>query len=205
MGFSVIVNREMDTYQEDLLRRARELDLQALAEIYDSYSTGLYGYALRLTGDPNTAEDCVAETFARTLKALHEGKGPQKQIRAYLYRIAHNWVIDLYRRSPQEFLSLEDRPDLSNPIRVEDQVDRHILAGQLRAALFELTPDQRQVIMLVFIEGWRKSEVAAALGKPVGAVKSLQHRAINALRRNLGITDQEAQNEAVRKFVRSTP
>lgn len=194
----------MDTKQEELLQRARELDQQALAEIYDSYSTGLYGYALRLLGEPNLAEDCVAETFSRYLHAIHAGKGPKKQLKAYLYRIAHNWIVDLYRRSPEQCLPLEESINHSNAIRVEEQVDRRILADQMRTALFQLTPDQRQVIMLVFIEGWRKAEVAAALGKPVGAVKSLQYRGINSLRKILEITEIEVQNEAVRKYARST-
>lgn len=194
----------MDTKQGELLQRARELDQQALAEIYDSYSTSLYGYALRLLGEPNLAEECVAETFSRYLHALHAGKGPKKQLKAYLYRIAHNWIVDLYRRSPEQCLPLEEGINLSNAIRVEEQVDRRILANQLRTALFQLTPDQRQVIMLVFIEGWRKAEVAAALGKPVGAVKSLQYRGINSLRKILEITEIEVQNEAVRKYARST-
>jgi len=194
----------MDTKQEELLQRARELDQQALAEIYDSYSTGLYGYALRLLGEPNLAEDCVAETFSRYLHAIHAGKGPKKQLKAYLYRIAHNWIVDLYRRSPEQCLPLEEVTKLSNAIRVEEQVDRRILANQLRTALFQLTPDQRQVIMLVFIEGWRKAEVAAALGKPVGAVKSLQYRGLNSLRKILEITEIEVQNEAVRKYARFT-
>jgi len=194
----------MDQNQEKLLRQAKELDQVALAEIYDTYSTSLYGYALRLLGDPALAEDCVAETFSRFLKALHAGKGPQKQLKAYLYRIAHNWIADVYRRSPQQCLSLEEGPELSHALRVEEQVDRRILAGQLRTALFQLTPDQRQVIILVYIEGWRKAEVAAALGKPVGAVKSLQHRALNSLRNKLVLTEQEAQYESVRKLARNT-
>jgi RNA polymerase sigma-70 factor (ECF subfamily) len=194
----------MDQNQENLLHRAKELDRQALAEIYGTFSTGLYGYSLRLLGDPDIAEDCVAETFSRFLKALHAGKGPDNQLKAYLYRIAHNWIADFYRRSPQVCLSLEESPDISQPIRVEEQVDRQILAGQLRRALFQLTPDQRQVIMLVFIEGWRKAEVAAALGKPVGAVKSLQHRALISLRKNLLISEQEDQYGPVGKFARNT-
>ena len=90
----------MDKHQEELLRRARKFDQQALAEIYDSYSTGLFGYALRLLGDTNLAEECVAEAFTRFLNALHSGKGPKDHLKAYLYRIAHNWITDYYRRHP---------------------------------------------------------------------------------------------------------
>jgi len=194
----------MDSRQEELLRQAKEFNQQALAEIYDCYSTGLYGYSLRLLGDPSIAEDCVAETFSRFLKALHAGKGPNNQLKAYLYRIAHNWIADLYRRSPPQSISLEESPEISHGLQVEELVDRHILADQLRTALFQLTPDQRQVIMLVFIEGWRKTEVAAAINKPVGAVKSLQHRALKSLRKKLLVIDHEAQYEAIREFARNT-
>ena len=130
----------MDQNQEKLLRQAKELDQVALAEIYDTYSTSLYGYALRLLGDPALAEDCVAETFSRFLKALHAGKGPQKQLKAYLYRIAHNWIADVYRRSPQQCLSLEERPELAHALRVEEQVDHRILAGQLRSSALSAHP-----------------------------------------------------------------
>jgi hypothetical protein len=70
---NVIVNEDMDQYQERLLCQAREFNQNALAEIYDIYSTDLYGYALRLLGDPAAAEECVAETFSRFLKALQTG------------------------------------------------------------------------------------------------------------------------------------
>ena len=192
----------MDEHQVELLRRAKEFDQQALAEIYDSYSTSLYGYALRLLGDPSLAEECVAETFSRFLCALHNGKGPQKYLNAYLYRIAHNWISDHYRRCPPESVSLEEQLNLSNDLRLEEQVDRRMLQDQLRSALARLTPDQRQVIILVFIEGWRKAEVAAALGKPVGAIKSLQFRALGSLRKILGITKNEAQHEAIQSYAK---
>jgi RNA polymerase sigma-70 factor (ECF subfamily) len=189
--------------QDFLLHLARSLDQRALAEVYDAYSTELYGYALRLLGDPLIAEDCVADTFSRFLKALHSGKGPDKYLRAYLYRVAHNWIADSYRRSPQDCLALEESMENTQSQLVEDLVDQKLLAAQLRNALFQLTSDQRQVIMLVFIEGWQKAEVAAALGKPVGAVKSLQHRALKTLKRILASTEYEASYETVGKLVRN--
>ena len=194
----------MDKHQEELLRRARKFDQQALAEIYDSYSTGLYGYALRLIGDPNLAEDCVAETFTRFLNALRDGKGPREYLKAYLYRIAHNWITDYYRRHPPESLPLEEEFNIPDEMRLEELVANRIQQDQLREALFHLTPDQRQVIVLVFIEGWRKAEVAAVLGKPVGAIKSLQHRALKSLRRILGIIENEAKHETVRPYAKFT-
>lgn len=166
-----------------LLTRARSFDLPALAEIYDRYSPGLYGYALRLLGDPNLAEDCVAETFSRFLQALKHGRGPESYLQAYLYRIAHNWITDHYRRQPPT-LALDERlPDGGAP--PEQHTDERLQQEQVRLALRILTAEQRQVIVLKFLEGWDNSAIAAALEKPVGAIKALQHRGLETLRRML--------------------
>jgi RNA polymerase sigma-70 factor (ECF subfamily) len=168
-----------------LLERAKRFDFDVLAEIYDRYSPGLYRYAMRLLGNSDTAEDCVAETFSRFLHVLQGGRGPDTHLQAYLYRVAHNWITDYYRRQPPPPLSLDlvlQLPADSNPVR---EAMARMQAEQVRAALTLLTPDQRQVVVLKFFHGWKNEQVAAALEKPVGAVKSLQHRAINALRRIL--------------------
>ena len=161
------------------------LEHQALADVYDRFSPGLYRYALRLLGDAGLAEECVAETFSRFLGALHRMGGPRRHLQAYLYRVAHNWVTDAYRRQP--LVPLPEGAgahDLSSPSPAET-VDRRLECERVRAALSRLTAKQRQVMVLKFLQGWENHEVALALNKPVGAVKSLQHRALAALRRAL--------------------
>jgi RNA polymerase sigma-70 factor (ECF subfamily) len=171
--------------EKDLLQGAKKFDLCALTVIYDRYSPALFAYSMRLLGDRDLAEDCVAETFSRFLKVLRAGQGPQDHLQAYLYRMAHNWITDLFRRQPLPLLELhEDLP--SNPsLGPPEQAQRRSVQSQVRAALGNLTPDQRQVISLRFIEGWELEQVANSLDKPVGAVKALQHRALAALRKLL--------------------
>ncbi|MEZ0397117.1 MAG: sigma-70 family RNA polymerase sigma factor [Anaerolineales bacterium] len=170
--------------ESELLQRAQTFDRQALAEIYDLYSPGLYRYALRLLGDASAAEDCLAETFSRFLQALRRGKGPRNYLQAYLYRVAHNWITDQYRRQPPPAAELDERfPDLA--AAPEEIVARRSHRERLRRALQRLTPEQRQVIALKYLEGWQNEQIARALGKPVGAVKSLQHRALTRLQRLL--------------------
>jgi len=193
----------MRNHQEDLISRARRFDLQALGEIYDAYSNGLYAYSWRLLGDTGLAEECVSEVFTRFLEALHQGKGPHSHLQAYLYRIAHNWITDYFRRQKGLCKPLEDDFCLQPAGRVEDQVADRLRARQVREALARLTPDQRQVLTLVYLEGWDKGEVAAALGKPIGAVKALQHRGINALRRILKWNTEDAADEPFRQYARS--
>ena len=168
--------------EQDLLTQAHQLDLCALAEIYDLYSPRLYRYAIRLLGDTCSAEDCVAETFSRFLQALHMHNGPRNYLQAYLFRTLHNLVVDHYRRQPPIETITDKAPGPDNP---EESTERHIRQLRIRTAMYELTYDQQQVIALKFLEGWENEEIANALHKPVGAVKSLQHRALAHLQKIL--------------------
>jgi RNA polymerase sigma-70 factor, ECF subfamily len=169
----------------ELLERAHLFEELALAEIYDRWSPVLYRYALRLLGETDLAEECVAETFSRFLIALQHGNGPREFLQAYLYRIAHNWITDYYRRNTPLLLPL-DVALVANADEEPAQASaRETERQQVRAAMSYLTPDQRQVIMLKFVEEMDNESIAAALKKPVGAVKALQHRALESLRRIL--------------------
>jgi RNA polymerase sigma-70 factor, ECF subfamily len=175
----------MVSYSErDLLQGARSLDSSRLGAVYDRYSPGIYRYAMRLLGDEVQAEDCVSETFSRFLKAVSCGQGPEEHLQAYLYRIAHNWITDTYRKSTPVSIELDESLPDASP-HLESEVEIGLQKQSIRQAMRSLTPDQRQVIYLRFIEGWDNDEVAAALGKPVTAVKTLQHRALETLKRIL--------------------
>ncbi len=182
--------------EQDLLRRARQLDSRALAEIYDCYSPAVYRYAVRLLRVPDRAEDCVAEVFSRFLHALHRGQGPQEYLQAYLYRIAHNWITNEWTRQPPPPFPLEETQCADGKGDPSKTVVAAMEQDEVRAALAKLTPDQRQVIILKYLEGLENDEVAAALGKPIGAVKSLQHRALAALRRLLACAQGEPNGSA---------
>jgi RNA polymerase sigma-70 factor, ECF subfamily len=169
--------------EQELLKSAKTFDLNAIGVIYDQYSPGIYRYAMRLLGDECLVEDCVADTFSRFLKALRASKGPETNLQAYLYRIAHNWITDSYRRQTPTSVELYESLEMDSSKGPDAQLDQKIENHQLRLALRALTPDQRLVISLRFIEEWPNEEVAAAMQKPVGAVKALQHRAMDTLRR----------------------
>ncbi|HEY44410.1 MAG TPA: sigma-70 family RNA polymerase sigma factor [Anaerolineae bacterium] len=164
---------------------ARRLDEKVLAAIYDAFSRALFCYAYRLLGDREAAEDIVAETFHRFLRSIGAGGGPNEHLKAYLYRIAHNLIVDHFRRRPPIELNLDweniTSHDLSeDPVK---EIDHSLEQAKVRQVLWKLTPDQRQVVVLKYFEGLSNDEISEILGKPVGAVKSLQHRALNALRR----------------------
>lgn len=166
--------------EQDLLLKAKQFDTHALAEIYDLYSPRLYRYAFRLLGDVCLAEDCVADTFSQFLKALRSNNGPQDYLQAYLFRVIHNLVVDYYRREPPPRRLDDQTPDHEH---VEDNAEQNIRQRSVRAAIHQLPCTQQQVILLKFVEGWENDEIAKALKKPIGAVKSLQHRALTHLQK----------------------
>lgn len=178
----------MQITENKWLSEARNLEEGALVAIYDAHSAELYRYAYRLLGDTHASEDLVSETFERFLKALQAGGGPTDHLRAYLYRVAHNLAIDQKRRQTitEEILD-DDAPHQSGDAAPDEVVETRIAAQQVRDALWCVTQDQRQVIMLKYFQGLNNAETAAALGKPVGAIKSLQHRGLKAMRRVLDI------------------
>ncbi len=176
---------DVSDHAQARLRQARALDRAALAAIYDDYHQPIYRYIYRQVGDVETARDLTAEVFQRFLQTMHQGGGPERHLAAWLYRTAHNIVVDYYRRQQhRRHLALEE--DLADATQsTAESAERHLSATRVRAALQHLTPDQQQVVALKFLEGLSNQEVAAVLDKPVGAVKSLQHRALAALRRQL--------------------
>jgi len=172
---------------------AIRLSKQDLVSIYEKYSPGLYRYAYRLLGDSHQAEEAVSETFSRFLQAVRNGGGPSEHIQAYLYRVTHNYITDLYRRQPPEPVELE--PDLyadehSNPMHL---VTKEFERERVRKALMQLAPDQRRVLTLRIMEDWSHEEVAEAMGKTVEATRALQYRAISSLRRLLLDNQEDLQ------------
>ncbi len=172
--------------------QAEPLTKQDLVQIYEEHNPGLYRYAVRLIGDQETAEDCVADTFSRLLQALENGGGPRENPRAYLYRMAHNWIIDYYRRRDERVQSLDTEyqaDPFSNPAHLVTQQQDH---ERIRVALLKLTHEQQQVIYMRFLEDLPHEEVAIAIGKTNEATRALQYRALAALRGMLD--DQEKVN-----------
>ena len=171
--------------QPDILKRARAFDREALAALYDAYHGPIYAYIYRQVGDVETARDLTADVFQRLLQALRDGGGPDKQLRPWLYRAAHNLVVDHYRRQGlrNHLPLLDELADGSiTPAAAAEQRQE---TDRIRWALRRLTAEQQQVIALKFLSGLNNAETAAVVDKPVGAVKALQHRALGTLRRLL--------------------
>jgi RNA polymerase sigma-70 factor (ECF subfamily) len=167
------------------LKKAASLDRNTLGGIYDEFQPLLYSYIYRRVGDVEVARDLTAELFRRFLQAVANGNGPKDQLRAWLYRVAHNIVVDHYRRREhRQQQPLEEHMPCDQP--APDAVAEHQLQCEgVRSAMAQLTADQQEVIALKFLEGMTNDEVAQITDRTAGAVKALQHRALAALRRHL--------------------
>jgi RNA polymerase sigma-70 factor (ECF subfamily) len=173
------------TEERVLLERAKQYDEAALGELYDRYAPRIYAYIYRRVGDACLAEDLTSDAFVRVIRAIQSGRFWRTSFKAWLYRIAHNLVADHYRQQPpaaeveldERLVAAEDDP--------ASMVTERLSHGHLRAAIGRLTPDQQQVLVLRFGEGMKARDVADVMGKSVGAIEALQHRALAALRRVL--------------------
>jgi RNA polymerase sigma-70 factor (ECF subfamily) len=176
-----------DYTEEELLTAAADLDEAALSELYDRYEMKIYNYIYRRTSDQALSEDLTAQVFLKMLEALHNERAWHSSFSGWLYRIAHNLVIDHYRaRDRQKQISLDEAPMMPDPddgpVRAaEISLD----ADTVRAAIRRLTDEQAQVISLRFLEGYSFGEIAEIMDKTEGAVKALQHRAVATLRQLL--------------------
>jgi DNA-directed RNA polymerase specialized sigma24 family protein len=110
----------------DLLNAARRMDREALVKIFDLYSSALYQYALRLSGDPVLADHIVGDVFVKLLDQLSAGKGPRANLRSYLYETTYHQIIDearySKRRAPLEAASLLRQDSRAAFSSLEDQV-----------------------------------------------------------------------------------
>ena len=144
------------------------------ATVYTELAPAVLGY-LRAQRVPD-AEDLLGEVFVQVARDVHRVRGGDESVRRWVFTVARHRVIDeARRRARRPPLSGEPVPDIAAPPQ-EDTLD-----PALAAALDELTPDQREVVVLRFVADLSLTDVARITRRPVGAVKSLQHRALSQL------------------------
>ena len=169
-----------------LVARAQAGDRRAIEELYLMHFDRIYGYLQLSVGNPHDAEDLTNQTFIRMLQSLDRFAWRSVPFSAWLFRIAHNLAIDHFRAARR--WQPEERPPEPPGLR-EPSAEDAAFDALGREAMLELveslSPDQKQVLMLRFAFDFSNSEIAAILGKTEGAIKSLQHRALASLQRQL--------------------
>ena len=177
----------MDDDDEDLVHRARAGDGAALGRLFDRFWTPVLRYLAAQLGSVQVAEDMAAEVFVEVAERIHRFSGDETTFGAWVFTIARHDLYDLRRsQARRTVVPVADVPEgASDDPDVVDEVSLRLDAVHLAAAMRLLTPDQREVLLLKYAGGLGNPEVSQLIGKPVTAVKSLQHRALAALRRAL--------------------
>ena len=173
---------------DDVVKRAQRGDQAAFAELYETYYDRIYRYVSFKCGSRSEAEDLTGDVFLKMLESIHKYRFQGYPFTSWLYRIAHNVVVDNFRRKGR-------RPTvpLENALHAADAADSEMerrvqinwTMGEVVEAMDDLTDLQREVIALRFAAGLSIAETADAMDRKANAVKALQHAGIRKLRRAL--------------------
>jgi len=172
--------------ERQLVERAQHGDRDALEQLYLLHFDRIYSYLRVNVGNRHDAEDLTTQTFLRMLESIGRFRWQSAPFSAWLFRIAHNLTVDHFRARRPELAEDEVRePFGEEESSAEEQaLDSMAQAGML-GLIEELSAEQRQVLALKFVFGFGNLEIGGILGKTEGAVKSLQHRALASLEKQL--------------------
>jgi len=168
-----------------LIKRAAGGNFEAFGELYNIYLERIYRYVFYQVRDKMTAEDLTEEVFLKAWKSIDTCRGKEQTFSSWLYRIAHNHVIDNLR-SQRKYLSadMEALAEVSSPeLGEEGKLERQ----EMLEVISDLPQNQKQVIILKFIEGLDNREIGQIMGKSQGALRVLQMRALATLRQRLSV------------------
>jgi RNA polymerase sigma-70 factor (ECF subfamily) len=176
----------LKTSEDALIRRAQALDPGALAELYDRHFDGIYRYLYTRVRHQADAEDLTEQVFLKMVDSIQAYRPRGVAFSSWLYRIAHNLLVDRYRRAGREAMELstelrDHRPQADPAAMAQNSEDRR----RLLQAIQRLTPEQQQLITMRFIDNLEVEEIARLTHRRPGAIHSMQHRALASLYRFL--------------------
>ena len=179
---------DIEFNEEDVLIRASKGDRDAFGQLYGRYIDRIFNYVYYRTGNLHDAEDLTARVFQRAMNHIHNYTDRGVPFSAWLYRIAHNLVANWHRdRSRRQEIPLNDVPVL--PSR-GDHPERNLVRSQEQESLLRLIrrlpPERQNLLILKFVENMSNAEIGQIMGRSEGAVKSLYHRTLLALRDQIG-------------------
>lgn len=188
---------DQDYQEADVLKRASLGDKDAFGEIYQRYLDRIFNYVYYRTGNTHDAEDLTARVFQRAMNHIHNYTDRGVPFSAWLYRIAHNLVANWHRdRSRKQEIPINDLPTL--PAR-GDHPETSLVRTEEQQALLrlirKLPPERQHLLILKFVENLSNAEIGQIMGRSEGAIKSLYHRTLLALRDQIGASPPTLEGE----------
>lgn len=182
--------------EDESIRLAAEGDTDAFSGLYERYVTRIYNYIFYRTGNPAEAEDLTSRVFHRALHHIQHYDNRGIPFSAWLYRIAHNLVANWHRdNSRRKEVPLDDYTQHPHRAQMPEAsvVDTQEMEDLLKV-IRRMPPERQQLLILKFVEGMSNQEVATIMMRSEGAIKSLYHRTLIALRDELA--KQEEREES---------
>ena len=182
--------REPTDHVRQLVDRAQKGDRDALEELYLLHFDRIYSYLHVSVGNRHDAEDLTTQTFLKMLESIGRFRWQSAPFSAWLFRIAHNLAMDHFRARKR----VQPEEEVPEPIGSEEpSAELEAMQSLGRQSMLELidklSPEQQQVLTLKFVFNFPNADVAKILDKTEGAIKSLQHRALASLQKQLADTD----------------
>jgi len=171
--------------EESLVRRAQQRDEEAFTQLYEEHFDKIYRYVALKIGNKTEAEDMTQQVFLNALQSISSFKWKGIPFSAWLFRIAHNQVVDYLRKQTKQATAPLDESLISSGSNPQLMAEHKLDIEQLVSATKQLTRAQREVISLRFAGELPVAQVAKVMGRSQGAVKALQRSAIVALRKVL--------------------
>ena len=173
--------------EEEVLTKASQGDHDAFGKLYERYVERIFNYVYYRTGNQHDAEDLTARVFQRAMNHIRNYTDRGVPFSAWLYRIAHNLVANWHRdRSRKQEVPIDDIPILPSK---GDHPEKNLVRSQEEEALLrmirKLPPERQNLLILKFVENLSNAEIGAIMNRSEGAVKSLYHRTLLALRDQL--------------------
>ncbi len=179
--------------EESLVQQAQKGEPRAFEQLYEAHFDKIYRYIMLKVSAPADAEDLTQQVFVKALESIGSFRWRGVPFSAWLFRIAHNQVVDYYRKGTREGTLPLDEEIAVSPADPAALTERRLMMEQVATACRKLSEAQREVISLRFAGGLSVAETAQAMGKSEGAVKVLQHEALARLRRIMSF-DSEGKN-----------
>lgn len=178
--------RDSNEHVRELVERGQQGDRDALEELYLTHFDRIYGYLHVSVGNRHDAEDLTTQTFLKMLEKIGSFQWRSAPFSAWLFRIAHNLAMDHFRFR-RRWQPEEDVPEPQGEEEPSAELAAMSTIGRESMLLLieRLSPEQQQVLTLKFVFNLPNAEVAAVLDKTEGAVKSLQHRALASLQKQI--------------------
>jgi len=185
---------------QDLVQRAAQRDVEAFARLYDLHLNAVYRFVLFKVGDVTLAEDLTSEVFSKAWESIDRFQWRNIAFEHWLIKIARNMVVDHWRANRRPISSIDGLFDAASADAPPDErVAQDLEVESLRRALGGLPEDQREVLVLRFIEGYSHADVAAVLGKSVVAVRQIQVRGLQRMRKVMAVPE-EAEGHSKRAW-----